>query len=40
MTPAVADPGSDHSGGGRGLCQQGGGGRNSLKLLKVEVSHV
>jgi len=35
----VADPGF-YLGGGRGLCQRGrggGGGRKSLKVLKVEV---
>ena len=34
----MADPGFDLGGGGRGLCQRGGGGgRKLLKVLKVEV---
>jgi len=34
----VADPGFDLE--GRGLCQQGGGGRTSLNVLKVEVKFI
>ena len=33
----MADPGFDLRGGGRGLCPLEGGGRKSLKVLKVEV---